>query len=47
VANQSLSIQWISTNDMVADGLTKALTAQRHALFVKQLNLVDINHLIN
>ena len=47
VANQSLSIQWVSTNDMVADGLTKALIAQRHALFIKQLNLVDINHLIN
>jgi hypothetical protein len=32
---------------MVADGLTKALTAQRHAIFIKQLNLVDINYLIN
>ena len=31
---------------MVADGLTKALPSQKHAEFIKQLNLVDIQHLI-
>jgi len=36
----------VSTNDMVADGLTKALPSQKHAEFMKQLNLVDIQYLI-
>jgi hypothetical protein len=31
---------------MPADGLTKALPRQRHDEFVRMLNLVDINHLI-
>ena len=36
-------IQLLSTAEMPADGLTKLLPAQRQALFVKQLNLVDIS----
>ena len=31
---------------MAADGLTKALPTQKHKEFIKQLNLVDIKHLI-
>ena len=31
---------------MVADGLMKALLEQKHTEFLKQLNLVDIKHLI-
>ena len=31
---------------MPADGLTKALTAQKHLKFIKQLGLVDIQHLL-
>ncbi len=33
-------------NNMVANGLTKALPSQKHAEFMKQLNLVNIQHLI-
>ena len=46
VANKSINIEWISTNNMAADGLTKALHIQKHKEFIKQLNLVDIKHLI-
>jgi len=46
VANGNINIEWVSTNDMVADGLTKGLPIQKHAEFMKQLNLVDIEHLI-
>jgi hypothetical protein len=35
-------IKWLPTNEMLADGLTKALPRQRHEHFIKQLNLVDI-----
>jgi hypothetical protein len=41
LANRT-SVSWIPTNDMPADGLTKILPRQRHELFVRQLNLVDI-----
>ena len=46
VANGNINIEWVSTNNMVANGLTKALPSQKHAEFMKQLNLVDIQHLI-
>jgi hypothetical protein len=41
-----LKIEWIPTNDMPADGLTKALSPQKHSTFVQQLGLVNIKHLI-
>ena len=37
-----IKVQWIPTTEMVADGFTKILPAQKHEEFVKQLNLVDI-----
>src|SRR5271167_4187432 len=46
VANGYINVEWISTNDIVTDGLTKALPNQRHTEFIKQLNVVDIKHLI-
>jgi hypothetical protein len=39
----SIAIQWLATADMPADGLTKALLKQKHAIFVEQLYLVDIS----
>jgi hypothetical protein len=42
-----LNIQWISTLEMPADGLTKALDRQKHKTFIKQLGLVDITALIS
>jgi hypothetical protein len=38
----TLKIDWLSTNDMPADGFTKALGPQKHATFIKQLNMVDV-----
>jgi len=32
---------------MVADGLTKPLTIQRHNVFVKMINMVDISSRVN
>jgi Reverse transcriptase (RNA-dependent DNA polymerase) len=42
-----ISIRWIPTAEMPADGLTKPLSAQKHEAFVKQLNLVDIQEKLN
>ena len=35
--------QWVSTRDMIADGLTKALPRQLHEEFVRQIRLDDIS----
>ena len=37
-----IRVNWLPTNEMPADGLTKALPRQRHEQFIKQLNLTDI-----
>ena len=37
-----ISIQWISTSNMPADGLTKPLTWQKQENFIRLLGLVDI-----
>ena len=42
VAEGRVSVQWKSTNQMPADGLTKTLVRQRHANFVGQLGLQDV-----
>jgi hypothetical protein len=41
-----LHVKWIPTNRMIADGLTKSLTAQKHHEFVRMLNLADVKDLI-
>ena len=43
----TVKIEWISTNEMLADGLTKALAPQKHKTFHRQLNLVDIKTLLD
>ena len=35
-----MEIEWTPTNDMIADGIIKALIEQRHDRFVKQLGIV-------
>jgi hypothetical protein len=35
-----VEIEWTPTNDMIADGMTKALMGQRHDRFVEQLGIV-------
>jgi hypothetical protein len=46
VSHGRLTVQWIPTADMPADGLTKILPKQKHIQFVRQLGLVDIKRLI-
>jgi hypothetical protein len=41
-----ISVEWVPTNQQVADGLTKALDRIKHERFVKQLNLVDCAEVI-
>jgi hypothetical protein len=41
-----LTIEWVPTAHMPADGLTKILTRQKQETFVQQLGLVDIAHLL-
>ncbi|EAU36855.1 predicted protein [Aspergillus terreus NIH2624] len=45
VQNGSIQIQWVPTNQMIADGLTKRLTYQKHQEFMKHLNMEDISEL--
>jgi hypothetical protein len=46
VQEKRLYLDWIPTNDMPADGLTKALPKLKHRTFIQQLGLVNIQHLI-
>ena len=46
VQHRHVRVCWIPTSSMPADGLTKALPRQRHEEFVRMLNLVNVNHLI-
>lgn len=41
VQNGNIQVNWVPTTEMVADGFTKLLPPQRHAIFVKQLKLVN------
>jgi hypothetical protein len=42
VRNGSISVQWIRTSDMPADGLTKALPIQKHQLWLKNIGMTDL-----
>jgi hypothetical protein len=46
VQEQRINVEWVPTANMVADGFTKELPAQKHAAFVRQLNLKDISHIL-
>jgi hypothetical protein len=37
-----VALRWVPTAKMVADGLTKVLSRQKHASFVKLLRMVEI-----
>ena len=41
-----IHINWIPTDSMPADGLTKALSSDQHGRFIQQLGLIDAEHLI-
>ena len=38
-----LKVDWLNTDNMPADGLTKSLTKDKYKRFIKQFNLVDIS----
>jgi hypothetical protein len=42
-----VTVQWVPTTDMPADGFTKPLSAEKHSQFRKQLGLVDISSQID
>jgi hypothetical protein len=46
VQEKRVNIDWVPTTSIVAGGFTKELSPQKHALFVQQLRLMDISHLI-
>jgi hypothetical protein len=37
----SIVVKWVPTTEMKADGFTKSLGPQKHAEFVRQMNLVN------
>lgn len=41
-----LQVNWMATNQMPADGLTKLLSSQKHSTFVEQLGLINISELL-
>jgi hypothetical protein len=47
VQDGEINIEWTSTTTMKADGLTKPLSRQPFERFVRQLNLINIQGMIN
>jgi len=43
VQNQMIIVQYTPSNDMIADGLTKALTKDSFDRFKRQVGLIDIS----
>ena len=41
VQRQSIHIRWVPTKEMIADGLTKALTSANHKAFIEITSLED------
>jgi hypothetical protein len=46
VQAKRIAVEWVSTTDMAADGLTKLLPRLKHANFVKLLGMEDMSHLL-
>jgi len=46
ISKGTIKLAWARTNDMSADGLTKALPKQKHKAFIKLIGLVDIEERI-
>ena len=38
----TLKFKWVGSNEMPADGLTKALSAQKQLLFLAHLNMTNV-----
>jgi hypothetical protein len=46
VEQKRIQVNWVPTDQMPADGLTKVLPRLKHESFIKQLGLEDIRSLI-
>jgi hypothetical protein len=46
VEDGTIKIDWISTTNQAADGLTKALGVQKHTTFLRQLKMRDITEMV-
>ena len=46
VDQHRLSVVWVPTGEMAADGFTKSLTRDKHRRFLAHLSLVDVRHRI-
>lgn len=46
VQQERIIVNWVPTDRMVADGLTKILPRQRHEQFIKLLRMVEIRDLV-
>ena len=42
----NIRVEWIPTSEMVADGFTKELPPQKHANFITQLGMENIEGLL-
>lgn len=43
IASKRVTIDWVPTDDQLADGLTKPLAGNRHNTMISRLGLVTIN----
>jgi hypothetical protein len=46
VQAERIAIKWAPTAQMVVDGFTKELPLAKHAIFIKQLHMVDVGHML-
>jgi hypothetical protein len=44
--SKQIAIKWALTNEIVANRFTKELTPIKHSKFLKQLNIVNIKHML-
>lgn len=43
VQKGTIKVEWIGSNQMIADGFTKALPPQKHKIFIEQMKSIDVN----
>lgn len=46
VQQQRIQLEWVSTHEMAADGLTKVLTRPKHSRFLDQLGMISLEGVV-
>ena len=46
VQQQRIQLEWVSTQEMAADGLTKVLTRPKHSRFLDQLGMISLEGVV-